>query len=36
MVTRSVLDKENDNIDDICEGISQTTYSIFNIINNKI
>ena len=24
IVTRSVLDKENDKIDDICEGISQT------------
>ena len=31
MVTISVLDKENDKIDYICEGISQTIYSILNI-----
>ena len=36
MVTRSELDKENDLIDDISEGISQTIDSILNIIDNKI
>ena len=34
MVTRSVLDKENDLIDDISEGISQTINLILNIIDN--
>ena len=36
MVTKSVLDKENDKIDDISEGISQTIDSILYIIDNKI
>jgi len=34
MVAKSVLDKENDLIDDISEGISQTINLILNIIDN--